>query len=158
MTKVKSINSVKRAGKVPEVSKEQAVIAGKKLITATRNGKTRTFSTLTWGLLPPDKDGWQLSSEKPADLKPVQGGSYVDTRSVEQIALDNAIAAYKAKFGTDPEEGQTTEDILDLINDDEDESNFIEFEMNQEYLDTHPEVAAQGIKVGDVYKTKKEAE
>ena len=156
MTKVKSIKAGKRAGKVPADAKEKAVIDGKKLVSATRDGKTRTFTTLTWELLPPNKDGWVLSSEKPADLSANTGANgNVDTRSAEQRKLDDAIAAYKETFGKDPEEGQTVEQLNQAVKD-YDEDDYIEIEVSQEFLDTHPDVAAQGIKVGDIYKVKED--
>ena len=42
-----------------------------KTITATKDGRTRTFNKVTWDLLPEGKDGWEpaKSAKAPAEVK-----------------------------------------------------------------------------------------
>lgn len=166
MTKVKNTTKNgkgKQAGKVSAkgADSQNDQSANSSIIMAERNGLTRKFTKLTWGLLPPDKEGWSEVIGKPADL-PTGGndGGTVLTDEQKAIAFQTAFAKYKELHEEDPEDGLTTEELEELNSTKQAEidANQVDHVLTQDDLDLNPQWAEEGHKVGDTIKVPKTQE
>lgn len=120
MTKVKK-STAKRQGKATAAAEKNSSKVSE--ITAERDGQERTFSGLTWDLLPPDKNGWKEVLDKPAEI------TSVPTKTEES----------ETGSGSKEENSDLTDHIV-----------------TQEDLDTNPDLALSGTKVGDTIQIAKE--
>lgn len=154
MAKVKSTKDGLQAGTAGSAKK--SLSGQSKSVIAVKDGNTRTFSRLTWDFLPPDKNGWVLSSETPDEpiIKKLNSDNS-DNDDTDQSLLD-ARAEYTNVFGATPIETLTADELLSAINEktqsdlDELTKGLTEKELTQEDLDLNGEWAKAGKKVGDV--------
>ena len=126
-----------------------------KSVTAVKDGNTRVFSRLTWDFLPPDKNGWALSSETPKDVKTVKIQTSANELSDDEKALLEARTEYKNVFGEGAEDNLTVDELNDAVSakiqGDQDEllKGLTEKVLTQDDLDLNPEWAKAGKKVGE---------
>lgn len=174
MAKVKSSNASK-SGKSGQAS---SVVAGS--IKAKRGDQERTFKANTWNMLPPDKEGWVEILDKPAPVKttdPVGGKAQVKEKSVpegskegskeevkklptlaelEAVDTSKLSSAEKRKHTMALKAAKAEVEKETIKNDDEVPEGMIAVTVDQEFLDTHPDVASKGIVVGQIIHVEKE--
>jgi len=176
MTKVKSSNA-SRSGKSGQAS---SVVAGS--IKAKRGDQERTFKANTWNMLPPDKEGWVEILDKPAPVKttdPVVGkdkagekvksvseGSKESSKEevkklptlaeLESVDTSKLSSAEKRKHTMALKAAKAEVEKETIKNDDEVPEGMIAVTVDQEFLDTHPDIASKGIIVGQIIHVEKE--
>lgn len=158
MTKVKQTNARKN-GKASVVSSAMNSSSDRKIISAERNGETRNFPVNIWNHLPEDKEGWKESQGKPADID-TSNSKKGDKPSDEDKEV---IARYKKLFGKDADESLDVSVMARLSDELEAEQataakqkeGMVDFVVDQEFLDTNPERAKEGLKVGEVIQIEK---
>lgn len=161
MSRVKKSTSRKPGTAVSSSSTDQQALKGTKMISAVRGKVHRNFNYLVWNSLPPDKDGWKEVEGKPSDLSlnTESANSAANTPTSKQIeasAHKAAFEAYVLAFGKDPS-GMSVEEMNEAVaeKEDDDEGDEIEHIVTQEDLDTNPELAKSGVKVGEPIMIKK---
>lgn len=157
MAQVKKNKNDLQAG-TSSVGKASASTDSKSEIVAMRNGVKRTFSRLTFDFLPLNRDGsrdgWVEVSETPSSPKL----KIVNTDDDAAKALKDAREKYLSVFEVEAEDDATVETIEQdieeqrLLNEGGGTEGFVDFVIDQDYLDTHPDIAEMGKKVGDVIK------
>lgn len=172
MAKVKSSNASK-SGKSGQAS---SVVAGS--IKAKRGDQERTFKANTWNMLPPDKEGWVEILDKPAPVKttdPVGGKAQVKVNSVPEGSKEGAkeevkklptlaeLEAVDTSKLSSAEKRKHTMALKAAKAEVEKETTnnavpegMIAVTVDQEFLDTHPDVASKGIVVGQIIHVEKE--
>lgn len=165
MTKVKQSKS-RKSGTASVAAKEQKALEGKTVISAEKNGQTRSFAKNIWDHLPEDKQGWKEVTGKPADInasnedKSTNKTKKLTDQQLLEEARKSAVEAYFTKFGKNPEEGMTIQEIGEAIDgadddDNDDDSEMIDHVVTQEDLDLDPELAKSGVKVGETIQVAK---
>lgn len=161
MTKVKQTKA-RQNGKQSVISSAMNSLSEKKMISAERNGETRNFPVNIWDHLPEDKQGWKETSQKPADPSTKdedKKGNKIKISAKDQAVVDR----YKELFAEEAEENLSIDVMKGLISEreaelDEDDEETEDLTVDQEFLDTNPDRAKEGLKVGDVIKVKKGGE
>lgn len=160
MTKVKQTKARKN-GKQSVVSSAMNSGSERKMISAERNGEQRNFPVNIWNHLPEDKEGWKETDQKPAD--PATKADKTGSKDVKPSAEDQkVIDRYNELFADEAEDGLAIDVMSGLITKREtelaEEADMVDFTVDQEFLDTNPERAKEGLKVGEVIKVKKGGE
>lgn len=159
MTKVKQTKARKN-GKQSVISSAMNSGTERKMISAERNGEQRNFPVNIWNHLPEDKEGWKETDQKPAD--PATKADKNGADKVVNFSPENqkVIDRYKELFPKG--EFIPVEEMSKLITQREaelaEEADMVDFTVDQEFLDTNPERAKEGLKVGEVIKVKKGGE
>lgn len=83
------------------------------MITAKKEGRTRTFSEEVWKLLPSDKNGWEIIADVPKELKQKQ--STIDPALTPELEILRA--KYEEVFGKKPHHMIKAETLQTAIDD-----------------------------------------
>ena len=127
MAKVTNTKTGKSQGDKPATNSKQSDIL------AEKNGKQRTFSRLIWDNLPEAKEGWKEVKEAPAEPAKKADAKKDGSKTTEPA---------KGKKAEDPKKEEGGDPLTKVL--------------TQEDLDLNPELAEQGLKVGDTVEIESE--